>query len=249
MLATRRHGLFVPNSPDYVLMSEAGEVSIEIAHHLSEAARVGGREPSRKTEILEFLEAIVVAIVAVATAWSGYQAARWDGQQMFLYGRSSKLRIEAQGTELRGNQVQIYDSLTVDEWLKAEAAGETNLAGLFERRLSAEFRPAFEAWKQTDPLHDLKAPDSPMSMKEYHKAAADESVTLNRQATDMFEQGAQARDRADQYVRVTVSLATVLLLAALSQRFRTTTIRAALIALAFLGLFAPMWRVLTLPRL
>ena len=230
-------------------MPEAREVSIEIAQHISERARPAWQEPSRKTEFLEFLEAIVVAIVAVATAWSGYQAARWDGQQLFLYGRSSKLRVEAQGVELRGNQVQIYDSLTVDEWLKAEATGDTKLAELFERRLSPEFRPAFEAWKETDPLHDPKAPDSPMSMKEYHTPAAEESVRLNVQATDMFEQGAQARNRADQYVRVTVSLATVLLLAALSQRFRTTKIRAALIALALLGLFVPMWRVLTLPRL
>lgn len=230
-------------------MPEAGQASIEIAHHLTETAKRAKQEPSRKTEVLEFLEAIVVAIVAVATAWSGYQATRWDGRQLFLYGRSSKLRVEAQGMELQGNQEQIYDSLTVDEWLKAEAAGQTHLAELFERRLSAEFRPAFEAWKKTDPVHDPVAPDSPMSMKEYHRAAAEKSTELNLQAMETFEEGSHARERSDQYVRATVSLATVLLLAALSQRFRTTKIRAALIALAFLGLLVPMWRVLTLPRL
>jgi len=60
---------------------------------------------------------------------------------------------------------------------------------------------------------------------------------------------AQAREHADQYVRVTVTLATVLLLAALSQRFKTTQIRAVLIALAFLLLLAPLFRILSLPRL
>jgi hypothetical protein len=230
-------------------MSDAGEGNIEVARHLNEPrarSRMGAR---RRIEFLEILEAIVLAVVAVTTAWSGYQAARWDGRQNFLYGRANRLRIEAQGAATLGNQFQIYDGLTVDEWLKAHAHGDAKLAELFERRLLAQFRPAFEAWKQTDPLHNPNAPAGPMLMKEYHNTAAEQSAKLDREATEAFEQGTQARERADQYVRATVSLATVLLLAALSQRFRTTQIRAALIILAFLILLAPLWRVLTLPRL
>jgi hypothetical protein len=126
--------------------------------------------------------------------------------------------------------------------------GDTKLAELFERRLLDEFRPAFEASTKTDPLRNPDAPASVMSMKEYHNAAAEESKKLNQQAMKVFERGTDAREHPDQYVRVTVSLATVLLLAALSQRFRTTPIRAALITLAFLILLGPLWRVLTLPR-
>ena len=230
-------------------MTDAGEANVEVARHLNEPrarSRLGAR---RRIEFLEILEAIVLAVVAVTTAWSGYQAARWDGQQNLLYGRANKLRIEAQGAATLGNQFQMYDGLTVDEWLKAQARGDTKLAELFERRLLAQFRPAFEAWKQTDPLHNPNAPAGPMMMKEYHNTAAEQSANLNREATGVFEQGTQARERADQYVRATVSLATVLLLAALSQRFRTTQIRAGLIILAFLILLGPLWRVLTLPRL
>jgi hypothetical protein len=40
----------------------------------------------------------------------------------------------------------------------------------------------------------------------------------------------------------------VLLLTAISQRFRTRNIRVALIALAALLLCFPLWRILTLPR-
>jgi len=228
-------------------MPEPGEANIEIAHHLNETRKHSVHEP-RRVEILEIFEAVVLALVAFATAWSGYQAARWDGQQSFLYGRSSRLRVEAEGMEVRGGQVQLYDSLTVDEWLKAEARGDEKLAELFERRLLAEFRPAFEAWKQTDPLHNPNAPAFPSSMPEYHNAAAEQFAKLNEEATEVFEQGTQAREHADQYVRVTVTLATVLLLAAISQRFQTTQIRAGLIALAFLILLVPLWRILTLPR-
>jgi hypothetical protein len=47
---------------------------------------------------------------------------------------------------------------------------------------------------------------------------------------------------------VTVSLATVLLLTAISQRFRTHRIRLGLIVLAALLLCVPLWHILTLPR-
>ena len=230
-------------------MPETGGANIEIAHHLNEPEKKDTSETPRRTEILEIFEAVVLALVAVSTAWSGYQAARWDGQQSVLYGRSSKLRTDAQGMELRGNQIQMYDALTVTEWLKATADGNTRLAELFERRLFPDFRPAFEAWKQTDPIHNSKAPAGPLAMPEYRNVAAEESAKLGKDATELFEQGTLARETADRYVRATVGLATVLLLAAISQRFRLTGIRAALMILAFLILLAPLWRILTLPRL
>jgi len=46
------------------------------------------------------------------------------------------------------------------------------------------------------------------------------SGMIDQEASEEFDAGTQAREHADQYVRVTVTLATVLLLAALSQRFK-----------------------------
>ena len=45
-------------------------------------------------ELIEIVEVIVLALVAIATAWSGYQAARWDGQQSLLYGTASADRFQ-----------------------------------------------------------------------------------------------------------------------------------------------------------
>ena len=44
---------------------------------------------------------------------------------------------------------------------------------------------------------------------------------MNDQATEAFEQGTRDRQYSDEFVRVTVTLATVLLLIAISQRFKT----------------------------
>jgi hypothetical protein len=229
-------------------MPEAGGANIEIAQHLSEGRGHRGPEPSRLHEILEIVEAIVLALVACATAWSGYQAARWDSQQSQLYGHSSRLRVEAEGFSVRSNQERQYNAANVNEWLKAEAHGEKNLAGLFERRFLPEYRPAFEAWKKTDPLHNPNAPAGPLLMPEYRDSNAAEFTRLDHEATELFERGTEARETGDHYVRVTVTLATVLLLTAIGQRFRTHKIRLALIVLAALLLCLPLLRILTLPR-
>jgi hypothetical protein len=49
-------------------------------------------------------------------------------------------------------------------------------------------------------------------------------------------------------MRETITLATVLLLTAIGQRFRMRKIRVGLIVLASLLLCFPLWRILTLPR-
>jgi hypothetical protein len=229
-------------------MPETGEANIEIAHYLGHGNPHGQGHSSRPHEILEIIEAIVLALVAVSTAWGGYQAARWDSQQDELYEQSTKLRVEAQGLEVRSNLERQYDASTVVEWLKAEVHGEKDLARLFERRVRPEFNAAFEAWKKTDPIHNPSAPAGPTLMQEYTNSKAEEAARLNREASEIFERGTIARERGDQYVRMTVTLATVLLLTAISQRFRTHKIRVALMALAFLLLCFPLWRIITLPR-
>jgi len=70
----------------------------------------------------------------------------------------------------------MYDALTVNEWLKAEAHRETAIADPFERRFLPEFRPAFEAWKQTDPAHNPKAPAGPMAVPEFRNTKTDEAT-------------------------------------------------------------------------
>jgi len=226
-------------------MPEAGGSNIEVAHHLSEHA---DRPQSVAHQMLEIAEAIALAIVAIATAWSGYQAALWTGHQAELYGEASKLRVQAEGTVTYANQERLYNAATVVEWLTAEAHGDRKLATLFERRFLPEFRPAFDAWKKTDPLNNPNAPAGPQFMPEYRSSKTEEASKLNEQATEVFEQGTRARQHSDEYVRVTVTLATVLLLIAISQRFKTSSVRIGLAVVAMLLLCFPVFRILTLPR-
>lgn len=226
-------------------MSEAGGANIEIAKHLSEHKVA---EESTGQTILEIVEALVLAIVAIATAWSGYQAALWTGHQSQLYGEASKLRVQAEGAATFANQERLYNASTVVEWLKAEAHNDKKLTDIFERRILPEFRPAFEAWKKTDPLNNPNAPAGPQLMQEYRSSKSETAARLNDRATEVFEQGTKGRDYADQYVRATVTLATVLLLIAISQRFKTRIVRVGLLLIAAFLLCFPVYHILILPR-
>jgi len=199
-------------------------------------------------ETLEIIAAIVLAIVAIGTAWSGYQAALWTGHQAERYGVASKLRIQAEGVATIANQERLYNASTVVEWLKAKAGRQQELARIFERRILPEFRPSFEAWKKADPLNNPAAPAGAFFMSEYRSAKADEAARLNEQARETFERGDEARKHADDYVQITVALATVLLLIGLSQRFKVHHVRIGLAVMAALLLCMPLYRILTLPR-
>jgi hypothetical protein len=226
-------------------MPEAGGANIEIAKHLGEHEAAG---ESLGQAILEIVEALVLAVVAIATAWSGYQAALWTGHQSELYGQASKLRVQAEGAATFANQERLYNASTVVEWLKAEAHNDKKLISIFERRFLPEFRPAFEAWKKTDPLNNPNAPAGPQFMPEYRSSRTEMAARLNDQATEAFDQGTRGREYADQYVRATVTLATVLLLIVISQRFKAHRVRVGLLLIAALLLCFPVYHILTLPR-
>jgi len=230
-------------------MSERGGANIEIAHKLNESEEHEPQHRSKMLSVLEIVEAIVLAMVAIATAWSGYQSARWDGLQDELYAKSSRLRVEASGLLTRSGQEQTYDASAVAEWIKAEASGNQKVAQMFARRMRPEFVPAFEAWQKTDPINNSDAPAGPMMMPEYRNAHAVEAVQRGEDANLAFEQGSAARAISDKYVRATVTLATVLLLVAISQRFKTQRVRTGLAILAIVLVCLPVIRVILLPRI
>jgi hypothetical protein len=203
---------------------------------------------SRAEEVIEIIEAVVLALVAVATAWSGYQAARWDGHRTQLYAESDTLKVGVEELDTLAGQDRIYDITTFNSWIAAKAGGNQKLAAIFESRFRDEYREAFAVWLNTDPFNNPKAPPGPIFMPEYRSAKLEEAKRLNADAAAVFKRGTHAGDVGDRYVRITVLLATVLLITAIGQRFRVTSVRTGMLIIAFLLLCIPMWNLFTLWR-
>lgn len=225
------------------------DMNLEIAHKLSGSEEREAREKRRWQELVEIVEVVILAIVAVATAWSGYQAARWDGRQAFLYGTSSRLRFEAEAAETLGAEQRLQDITTFNTWIQAHQDGDDQLADLYIERFSPEYRVAFDAWLRTRPFSNPDAPAGPIFMPEYHNADLERSDELNERASETFAAGTEARETADRYVRQTVLLATVLFLVAVAQRFRFRGVRIAASVLAGALMVVALVGVVSLPRL
>lgn len=88
--------------------------------------------------LVEIAESVLLALVAVLTAWSGYQSALWDSHSASSYEMSSKLQSEAQSQDTLAGQQALYDATTFGLWLQAAQSGNTALAGLIERRFRLE---------------------------------------------------------------------------------------------------------------
>jgi len=200
-------------------------------------------------EVIEIIEALILALVAVATAWSGFQAAEWAGKRAEDYAKANRLRVTAEGLATLAGQERIYDSDTFNSWLVAKLDNKKEAAEFFERRFRDEYRTAFAAWMSTDPFNNVQAPPGPIFMPEYHNAKHEQFLGLNKQAADIADEGVKSGETGDKYVRITVLLATVLLITAIGQRFRFKSVRIAFMILAFLLLCLPLWQVLVLlPR-
>jgi hypothetical protein len=200
-------------------------------------------------EVVEIIEAVILALVAVATAWSGYQAASWAGRRAEQYAEANRLRVAAEGLATLAGQERIYDSDTFNSWLTARLGGEEKAAEFFERRFRDEYHPAFTAWLGTDPFNNAQAPPGPIFMPEYHNAKHEQFLGLSKQAAAVADQGTRSGETGDQYVRITVLLATVLLITAIGQRFRFKAVRIVFMILAFALLCLPLAQLLMLPRI
>ena len=221
--------------------------NIEIAHKLAEHEAEAAT--SSRFDLWEIAEAVVLALIAVATAWSGYHAAKWDGHQALLYGHASKLRVEAGVAAIEGAQQRLLDVVQSNEWIRATNAKNPELADAYRDRLSREYRIAFEAWLKTNPLTNPDAPAGPTAMREYRNALLEQAAELSNEATSTFTEGTKARAIAESYVRNTVLLATVLFLVAIAQRFKIRNVRRGLVLVAGTLLMYALVAMAMYPRL
>jgi hypothetical protein len=220
--------------------------NVEFAHRIHEQGHHGG--PHGRAEWIELIEAIVLAAVAVLTAWSGYQAAKWDARSAASYASASARNAEAEEQRTLAGQEHLYDIITFASWLQAKTRGEQALSEEFERRFRPEYTVAYQAWLKTDPLRNAKAPAGPGFMPEYHNARVDRAKFLSREAHEAYERGVATRETGDEYIRITVVLATVLLLTALSQRFKIHAARVGLVGVASVLLIIAISWIATFPR-
>src|SRR5258707_6860382 len=182
--------------------------NIEVAHKLHEHGLHHAQPASRRDRWVEILEAAVLAIVAVLTAWGGHQASKWEALSAKEYALATRTSVRAQEGLTLAGQDRLYDIVTFNGWLAAKSAGNVKLIELFERRFRPEYLVAFTAWQKLDPFNNPSAPAGRSSCLSISTPMRFSPQKLSEQATVYFDQGVQTRENADSYIKVTVFLPT-----------------------------------------
>jgi hypothetical protein len=194
-------------------------------------------EPARQ-DWVEIVATVLLALAAIATAWSSYQATRWNGEQTKTAARVNALRIDAARAQgMAQSQTQV-DIAVFIQWVDARAVGEEQLADFYRDRFRDEFQPAFDAWLATDPLTDPDAPPSPFAMEEYALAAGAEAERMDAEAEVLGATARRNLQRSANYVLAVVLFSVALFFAGMSTKLRNEGRRKILLlvgCLLFLG--------------
>lgn len=171
------------------------------------------REPARWHRATEIVGVFLLSVVAVLTAWCGFQSSKWGGEMSIAFSEASSARIQAAAAAGAARSAQAFDLTIYAAYVQAVGDGNEPLADYIRERFTPEFQVAFEAWDV-----DGRVEDGPFARDEYVPEGTVEAEELNERADQRFAQALVNNQRGDNYSLLTVLFALVLFLTAMSQR-------------------------------
>jgi hypothetical protein len=221
------------------------EVGKEIGEHAAHSA--GHAEGHRHDRLITIAEAVLLSIVTITAAWSGYSAAKWSTESSLKLAKASATRTKANRAFQQALSLRTADASTFNAWFAAYLAGSKRGERVAEKRFRPQYDVAFRAWLATRPFTNPSAPKGPQYMPQYKPTGAAASKVLDAQADAQYAEGEHAGVTGDKYIRVTVILASVLFIVGISSHFPLRGVRMGLITVgAALLVFAAV-ELLQLP--
>lgn len=190
---------------------------------------------------LELVATIILAIATVLTAWSAFQSTKWSGKQSINFSVAAASRTESARADTQAGQLTQIDVAMFSDWATAviEEVQQGTIAfpsdgsyeptpgtrsGFIYNRFREEFRPAVDAWIETDPVNNPDAPTSPFVMTDDDGAPVyvlQDRIEADRLAVAADASAALAREanqNGDNYVFTMVLFASVLFFAGVSSK-------------------------------
>ena len=173
--------------PEGLSVSEVGK---EIAEHRpKEDTATRPKSEEHSTRVLTIVEAILLAVVAVLAAYSGFASAKWGTESSLTLAKAATVRNFASRAQLQGLETKNFDASTFNAWFSAYVAGNTAAMTVAEHRFRPQFDVAFNAWIATDPFTNPSAPKGPTYMPEYIQPGHAETTRLDNEADDLYSEG------------------------------------------------------------
>lgn len=194
---------------------------------------------------IEKLSAVLLAIAIIATAWCVYQASTWGGIMTF---KLTEVNANTQNfvlNTIQQDQYSTIDILTFIEYVNALNDNDKSLSDFYYQRFRQDFKPAVDAWLETNPLENPDAPPHPLVMSQYKKQFTEQAEQFASTSKIKLDEANQANKNSDNYVLLTVVYASVLFLGGVLGKFPANKVRITLLligisvfAVATAGLFS-----------
>lgn len=220
----------------------------------------------RECERIELLDTILLAFAAIATAWAGFESAKWGDVQATSFASAGASRTESTrflhlgrpggaGRYRDVHQLAQCIGIRSSDWLgprgrtpalNTSPNPRLSLGFLFER-FRLEFFSSVQAWLSTNPFSTLGAPSSPFEMAEYELSSQTQADELRAQADAFSTTAHEANRNSNDYVLTAVMFALVLFFVAVAGKLRgkaSSVLAFTLGAVMFVGALA---RILSLP--
>jgi hypothetical protein len=181
---------------------------------------------------VELLSVFLVALTAVLTAWSAFEASKWGGVMSIRFAEAGAARTESVRAANQATQQTAIDVGLFTDYADAVARNDERLAAFLSDRFPDRLAVATDAWEATRPLVTPDAPATPFEMPEYVVEAREQAEDLELDADDLAAQAREANQRGDNFTITTIFLATVLLLAALSAKVDSPRLQRSLLGIA-----------------
>jgi hypothetical protein len=190
---------------------------------------------------------VILALAAVATAWSGYQASRWHGEQAVAFSHANAARVEStRASNLADTQTEI-DVVTFSQWVDAYAGRQTRLAAFYRKRFRPEFRPAVAARSPPSSSRTPTRPLTPFAMPNYRLAATSQAERLQATAEVASAEARRDIQHANDYVLAVVLCSAALFFGGSSTRLQRPRLRAVVLGIGCAVLVGALAWVATFP--
>src|SRR6188472_3620180 len=117
---------------------ELHERNKELHEHNDEPHQQPGG--TRHSRLVQIGEALLLSLVTIAAAWSGYAAAKWGTESRLELAQAATLRNLATRADLSALSTRNFDSSTFNAWFTAFTLDDPQKQAIAERRFRPEYK-------------------------------------------------------------------------------------------------------------
>jgi len=172
---------------------------------------------------IDLIITVILSVSLVSVAWCAYQSTLWSGIQTFAIKESNNNMQQFVLYTIQQGQYSTVDVITFIEYVNALNHDDENIADFYYQRLRPDFKPAVDAWLETNPFENVNAPPHPFVMSEYQKTFSENAEQFLAKSTVKTQEAATANENSDNYVLLTVIFSVLLFLGGIQKKVKVAS--------------------------